>query len=447
MHRSSAVIAVLIIIAIFRGWDWGVNRTSQCKQVFADEGGDSVRVESKALVVKLKLPDPDEVIHSQSNVVLCGSETLLSSSRKVYWEVKPYLGRVVIMKLEGEIGRSGSRNVVKIDTLVDLRESNTNTNWYINLKTRLMQVIADGLPEPHGSLLVGLLLGDQGTIPSRFKDQMITTGTYHLAAASGYNVSVVAAMLLSIMSLISSRRKQLLSVVIGGWMYVLLAGASPSLVRAMLMFSTIHVALLVGRLTQTLRSLILSLACMLVINPAWWFDMGTWLSFGSTLGIVTFVPLFHTLISMVTRNRWENQEGDGARISSIKAVVEALTTSIAATLGVIPITLGMFGQVSLVGFVATAALSALVAPLTIIGVLKIVFGGVSELLGRYLGHIAWVMLDIVVRAVEYLSRFSASSIEITLTDSNLVESMVIVSIVGYYTMLIYLATKAQKWKR
>ena len=69
-------------------------------------------------------------------------------------------------------------------------------NFWENLRTQLIDVSVQGLGEPHGSLLVGILFGVKQSMPNSFYEKLVATGTLHIIAASGFNITVIAKVLL-----------------------------------------------------------------------------------------------------------------------------------------------------------------------------------------------------------------------------------------------------------
>lgn len=67
--------------------------------------------------------------------------------------------------------------------------------WLYAFKARAKNVIAQILPEPQASLLTGILLGDDSGIPKSVQDAFRMTGTSHIIAISGYNVTIIARLM------------------------------------------------------------------------------------------------------------------------------------------------------------------------------------------------------------------------------------------------------------
>jgi competence protein ComEC len=63
--------------------------------------------------------------------------------------------------------------------------------WLYAFKARAKNVIAQILPEPQASLLTGILLGDDAGVPQSLQEAFRITGTSHILAISGYNITIL----------------------------------------------------------------------------------------------------------------------------------------------------------------------------------------------------------------------------------------------------------------
>jgi len=146
--------------------------------------------------------------------------------------------------------------------------------------------------EPEAALGAGILLGVRASIAPEINDAFAAAGLTHVVAISGWNIAIVAALVMALVRPLETRRggrwstAALAAAVVGG--YVILTGASPSVVRAALMAG----AMLVGRLggTRAHASSALGLAAlvMLLVAPAVLWDVGFQLSLLATAGLIWF---------------------------------------------------------------------------------------------------------------------------------------------------------------
>jgi len=140
--------------------------------------------------------------------------------------------------------------------------------WVYSLRNRLSQTLAEVLPEPQASLAQGIILGKRGTIPSPLKDDFTRTGTAHLLAISGLHLSIVAGILLSLgIWLFGRRRYTYIWLALGIiWLYALLTGMHPPVIRAAIMVSLFLTAELLGRQRSAITQPPNPLDCLLPVE-------------------------------------------------------------------------------------------------------------------------------------------------------------------------------------
>lgn len=203
------------------------------------------------------------------------------------------------------------------------------------------------LPEPMASLASGILLGVRTTMPREFYEALIATGTIHVVAASGYNVTVVAGSIMGILSRLP-RLLSIMGAVVGVVTYVLLAGAGPSIVRAGIMGSLTLIGHGLGRMVEARRLLFLSGMIMLIVEPRLIIDIGFQLSFAATLGILYLDPWIRGLQSSEPCNDVEKQ-GSELKTTGQEFLKNYLSPTLSATLATAPIIFWHFERVSWIG--------------------------------------------------------------------------------------------------
>lgn len=205
------------------------------------------------------------------------------------------------------------------------------------------------LPEPHASLSAGILLGVKANMPYDFYQALINTGTVHIIAASGYNTSIAARVVMVPLLKLLPKTLAILIGVVAIMIYVILAGSSAAVVRSGIMSSLTLMAYYFGRKAQAKRLLWVTAIVMLLVQPLMLVDVGFQLSVAATAGLLYLEP-------------WVKKVGDGlVRINILRGFLsEYLWPTIAASLTTAPIILITFGRLSLI----SPVVNMLVLPLT-----------------------------------------------------------------------------------
>src|SRR3989339_569191 len=154
--------------------------------------------------------------------------------------------------------------------------------------------------EPESSLMAGLLYGARSGFSAQVNNDFSRAGITHIVAISGYNISVVSKILMSLLLLIGlNRRRAFWFAIFGIILFVIFTGASASVVRAGVMGVIVLLASQMGRLSRIGNILVFTAAVMLLFNPfvlVW--DAGFQLSFLSTMGLVYLAPILIQYLSV-----------------------------------------------------------------------------------------------------------------------------------------------------
>ncbi|MDQ8044636.1 MAG: ComEC/Rec2 family competence protein [Solirubrobacteraceae bacterium] len=191
-----------------------------------------------------------------------------------------------------------------------------------------------------GALLAGMALGVADDIPDGDQDALRTSGLWHLVAASGGNIALVVALVMAVGWVLGvGDRWRLLTSAVAVCAYVPLAGAGPSIVRAGVMGLVGLTALAVRREHRTADALALAAALTLCLNPRDVLDVGWQLSFAASAALLLAAPSATAALR-------------GLGLPTFLAA--GLACTLVATVATAPITLLVFGQLSVIGLVANA---------------------------------------------------------------------------------------------
>ncbi len=275
-----------------------------------------------------------------------------------------------------------------------------------SFRSRALQTVYRLFPDPEASLLAGILLGTESGISAEVRQAFNLTGTSHIIAISGFNISIVAGLFVGLFARWFGRRGGAIAAAMGIAVYTLLVGAAPSVVRAAVMAGIALLAQRLGRPTDGLASLGGAAILMTAINPLWLWDAGFQLSFAATLGLILYAkPLKDWLVRRVTRFLTPEQ---AERLTGPTSEFALFTLAAQAT--TLPLTIYYFHRLSLASLVANPLILPAQPGLMIVGGLAAVLGMVWLPLGRPLAWIAWLFAAFTIRAVEFLARWSLAAI-------------------------------------
>lgn len=244
--------------------------------------------------------------------------------------------------------------------------------WFISKIVRA-HVMGAGVPE--GSLLSSLVLGSRAVdLPSDLKDAFIQAGLAAVLAASGFQVTLVLGAAIAI-SRNSPLKLQFLigSLCLGG--YLLLTGASPSILRAVVMGFGSLIGLVVQRRSRPITGLVVTAVLLLLYQPLWIWDLGFQFSFLATFGLLT------TSRSISERLEWLPP-----------AIAELLSVPIAAYIWTLPLQLLVFGKLTPYSLLANVVTTPLVSISTYGGIISGLLGIIFVPIGA---AIAWLLYPLL----------------------------------------------------
>ena len=156
--------------------------------------------------------------------------------------------------------------------------------------------------EPESLLMGGLILGEKSSFNEALRQSFVDTGTIHIVALSGYNVTIVAEWIMKIFSFSSFPKNLGIGAgIVTILLFVLMTGGSSTAVRAGIMASLALFARVIGRNYDVARALILAGVFMILINPfVLVFDVSFQLSFIATVAVIFFSPKIEKYFLWIT---------------------------------------------------------------------------------------------------------------------------------------------------
>lgn len=254
------------------------------------------------------------------------------------------------------------------------------------------------LTEPEAGLAKGLLLGGDNYLPRALKEAFTRVGLSHMIAVSGYNIMLIAEMLLFLgLACGLWRRQAVWATLVGIVFFIIMIGMPASAARAGAMASIVFVAFQTGRLARPANALLFAGAVMLLLNPLLLrYDLGFQLSFLATLGILWVVPYY---------------ERFAPRNILLKKFGEVIVMTIAVELFVLPIILFSFHTFSLliiIGNFLVILVPFVMVTAFVAALLFLIVPG-AHMLAAWL---SFGILTLITRSVEWLGDMKEANITV-----------------------------------
>ena len=262
-----------------------------------------------------------------------------------------------------------------------------------SIRTKIISKLREAhFPEEELSIVQALLLGERNDISEDTYDNYKNAGAVHILAVSGLHIGILLLLLQFILRplefLPKGKEIKLAFIVLILWGFALLAGFSASVVRAVTMFSFVAYALYLNRPNNTFNILALSMFfILLLINPMLLFQAGFQMSYTAVLAIVWIYPMLQKL--------WFPKN------IILKKIWQLFSVSVAAQLGVLPISLFYFHQFPGLFFISNLLIVPFLGLILSIGIVVIALAlantlpdllviGYSKMIQLMNSTIAWV---------------------------------------------------------
>ncbi len=278
-------------------------------------------------------------------------------------------------------------------------------------------------------LIQAMLLGDEVNLDEDLRQSYSETGIVHIIAISGGNVAIFFIVISWLLWWLRHKKHVWIKYAIAlplVWVYVLMAGAAPSAIRAAIMFSLLAFSVLLQKNNNSLNQLFATAVLLLCAQPSWLFSLGFQLSFVAVLSLILFYKSIYQWWSpanVVVRQLW--------------SVVAA---SLAAEILVAPLVVYYFHNFPLLFIVANIAAYLFMGVVLVLGIAIIALSFIPAVAG-VIGICTVWLVTVFDKLVTWLQGFNPVSFHfLLLTDIELL--LLYVVIIGLVLFLIKKRTGA-----
>ncbi len=280
------------------------------------------------------------------------------------------------------------------------------------LRDRLQPELAD---KRYGGVLLALVLGDQRAIGDADWTLFNRTGIGHLVSISGLHITMIASLVGLVVGALwrrspillahsAAQTAAVLAGLIAAFLYALMAGWGVPAQRTVLMVATVGIAWLLNSRIGVATSLALAAALVCLLDPWAVLAAGFWLSFGAVAAIV-WVVQGRPAAAGAKQGQLRAASSTGRNVLRVAARVQ-----VAVTLALIPATVLLFHQLSivspLVNAIAIPVVSWAVTPLALIGAALTMLPAPVSVIAQPILGLANAIFAVLAAGLEWASSFS-----------------------------------------
>ena len=275
------------------------------------------------------------------------------------------------------------------------------------------------------AVINALLLGQRQTISVDLIDDYSDAGAIHILAVSGLHVGIILLILTFLFKPLHNFKngKFIASIIIICllWIYAIIAGLSASVVRAVTMFTAIAIGMHLNKPSNIYNTLVISMFFLVLFNPFYLFEVGFQLSYLAVFSIVWIQPKIN---SLYTPNFW-----------LLRKIWQLFTVSIAAQIGVLPLSIFYFHQFPGLFFISNLVIIPFLGFILIFGIVVIAFSLIG-VLPQFLADIFKCLITLMNNFVEWI----ASQHYFIIKDVSLSFALMI----GFYLLILFLFKWTEK---
>ena len=238
----------------------------------------------------------------------------------------------------------------------------TKDIWYYTSQFRntiIGNLARNGFKKEELAVVTALILGQQQDISPEVLRDYQYAGAVHILSVSGLHVGFILLLVTFLLKPLPKNKwgniLRFTVVLISLWLFALIAGLAPSVVRSATMFSFLAMGMLLNRETNIYHTLIVSLFLILLAEPLFLFDVGFQLSYIALFFILWLQPKLKAL--------WQPENKIAVYFWDI------LTVSFAAQIGAFPLSIYYFHQFPGLFFVTNVVLIPCLSVVMALGVL------------------------------------------------------------------------------
>jgi len=285
--------------------------------------------------------------------------------------------------------------------LVSQNSGNPVYKILFSFKNKFKEIARQFISPPQEGFLEALIFGDEENISQEWKNKLNLTGTRHIAAVSGMNITIISFLILNFLLLLGFWRNQAFYFTIFLLiLYILMIGAPASAVRAGVMAGILLLAQHLGRMSVAQRAVVFAATFMLFLNPLLLrLDVGFQLSFLAILGMIYLQPFFSDIFKKIPNPKFF-------------PIRTTLSATISAQIFTLPILVYNFGYIPLVSPITNILIVPFLAPITILififGLSGMIFSG----FGLILSWPTWLVLSYLVGIIDWFSKITFVSLNL-----------------------------------
>ncbi len=365
----------------------------------------------------------DDLSQTRTGMKVLRLNNLKFQNRKINGKILAYSRQTLNLKRGAMIEVTGKLEPSVIGYQAQIKSAKVkiidhNPSKVNQIRDYAMTQLKTYLPEPNHQLAAAFLLGKRRILPRRLIEQIQIVGLAHIVVASGFHLGVIVRLIKRLLAK-KSRKLAFWTATFGLISFVLIAGLSASILRAIIVVGISLLVWFYGRQIRPWRLFSLAILTTVILNPLYLYSDIAWLlSFSAFFGILIFGPTARRFFFGPKK---------------LNFITQIMTEAIAAQICTMPITMLFFGKLSLIAPLTNLLVLPIVPIIMSLSFILIIIAPLTPLVQI----ISWPLnrlLDLIVWLIDKAAKLPLANIN---TNIDIYLSLIIGLIILVWTGYMY----------
>ena len=273
------------------------------------------------------------------------------------------------------------------------------TVFFANINYKLSRVFFSTLDKDTAAMSSALLLGNKDKLDDVVQRDFTRAGASHILALSGMHMSIIMGIFMLVLKKLRVKTKIISFILIAlSLFYLFLTGVPVSAARSVIMLLCVYLSMLWGREADSLTSLSVAGALLMLIFPGAVIDAGFWMSYSATLGLLVYLPAFNSFVGTLILP----YERLKVILKPVTYVLSAFMASVFATVPLIAVLCVFIRRISLYSIISSVVLSIPSSGVILFSLLYLIFAPIPSVSGV----IAAVLKTLTAFMTDYCAEIS-----------------------------------------
>lgn len=285
----------------------------------------------------------------------------------------------------------------KDDIRIKSTITGNNDSLFSRINENFQSILNEKTNDNTGAFAGALLLGNRDQLADETLRDFRRCGISHMLALSGLHMSIIIGFFDLIMrNLFVDKKIRCILLIFLSLAYLAVTDFSPSATRAVIMLCSVYLAYMINNESESMTSLFIALTLILMFSPYAIYDVGLWMSFFATLGIIAVSENVGGLKYHIKKKP--------IFIRILITVIISISVTMAAIFSTCIFSWLCFGEISIVSPLSNLIFSPIMTAVLILGLLTVIFSPIPPA-SAFFGQTLISVSSLFMESASYISHW------------------------------------------